>query len=276
MTRAAPRPSLAAIAIAVSALTPACQRAEPDFEPSPELRRLTGLGLAPGRSPGGGPLLFHRFEVTEAEYSGRRLTNGEPDLPAVFMTRDEAAAWAADEGMRLPTLAEWRYLAHGGRFSALYPWGPAYKPWVANTLDLGLNRRTPVGTFESGKTELAGYDFGGNVWEWVSDSPAAWAGAAACGGSFASHEESARVRAVRRLNPGDRAEDLGFRCVAEADAWFLRWLAPVWLSTEEEQRAGMRAVFATWDPGLRAELSRRLAARSAPDELCAALRDPRS
>ena len=70
----------------------------------------------------------------------------------------EAERFAAWRGMRLLTPGEWLFCALGAE-RRLFPW-VAYERQdsVANTLDLGLGRPCPVGTFEGGRTPGEVYD----------------------------------------------------------------------------------------------------------------------
>src|SRR6185295_18284062 len=85
-----------------------------------------------------------------------------------FMTLPEARAFADSRGMRLLTAREWIRIACGTR-ALPYPWGGTEASSVANTLNLGVGRPLPVGTFEQGRTPLSTYDMAGNVWEWVEE-----------------------------------------------------------------------------------------------------------
>lgn len=91
------------------------------------------------------------------------------DLPA-FLSWEQASALASARGMRLLGAQEWVHVA-AGRRSLVYPYGGLQpQQSSANTLELGYAAPTPVGTFESGKSQRFDcYDLLGNVWEWVSD-----------------------------------------------------------------------------------------------------------
>ncbi|MEZ6018671.1 MAG: SUMF1/EgtB/PvdO family nonheme iron enzyme [Planctomycetota bacterium] len=89
-------------------------------------------------------------------------------VPAPGRHRPEpGAAFAAWNGMRLPTVGEWLWFASRPR-AMTYPFGTNPAQSAANTLELGLWRATPVGTFPGGRTPgTAIYDLLGNVAEWA-------------------------------------------------------------------------------------------------------------
>ena len=71
-------------------------------------------------------------------------------------------------GFRLPREHEWEYAAAGPERLA-YPWGQDYELDRANTLEMGVLRTTPIGTFPAGVSPFGLHDMGGNVEEFVSD-----------------------------------------------------------------------------------------------------------
>jgi formylglycine-generating enzyme required for sulfatase activity len=103
---------------------------------------------------------------------------GLADHPVVHVAYDDAAAYCAWSGARLPTEAEWETAARGGLEGATYTWGDEPEtageplanhwrgdfPWRA---EAGYGHTTPVGTFPPNGYGL--YDMAGNVWEWTSD-----------------------------------------------------------------------------------------------------------
>ncbi len=103
------------------------------------------------------------------------------DHPAVHVAHEDAAAFAAWAGGRLPTEAEWEFAARGGRDGAAFTWGDEAQPdgvLMANTWDgpdfpwrstgeSGYLRTAPVGSFPANGYGL--FDMAGNVWEWTDD-----------------------------------------------------------------------------------------------------------
>lgn len=93
-----------------------------------------------------------------------------PDLPAVGVSWDGAAAFCKWEDKRLPTEAEWEKAARweDGR---TWSWGSTYEVGRANLSgnDDGFQYTAPPGTFKAGRSPYGPYDMIGNVDEWVAD-----------------------------------------------------------------------------------------------------------
>ena len=102
------------------------------------------------------------------------------DHPVVHVSWNDAAAYCAWAGKRLPTEAEWERAARGGLEGGVFPWGDELEPggehrmnvWqgdfpARNTLADGFLGTAPVDAFEPNGLGL--FNATGNVWEWTAD-----------------------------------------------------------------------------------------------------------
>ncbi len=92
----------------------------------------------------------------------------EPWQPVVGVTHDDASAYAAWAGKRLPTTLEWIRAARG-HDSRRYPWGDA-PPCISRAhFGRGMRGRPRIvndGTRQAGAAPWGHMDLLGNVWEW--------------------------------------------------------------------------------------------------------------
>jgi formylglycine-generating enzyme required for sulfatase activity len=89
---------------------------------------------------------------------------GKEDHPVVFVSLEDARAYAYWRGKRLPTEEEWQYAAQGAD-GRKYPWGKEFLPDRCNHGQTGGT--TPVRAFPEGRSPFGIYDLCGNVWEWT-------------------------------------------------------------------------------------------------------------
>jgi sulfatase modifying factor 1 len=133
-----------------------------------------------------------------------------PDHPVVHIAVEDAEAFAAWDGKRLPTEAEWELAARGAQYR-LWPWGDDWSRDRANTTELRLGDEirqaaawrawwkettresgpvpltTAVGRFSPrGDSPFGVADMAGNVYEWTASPSALYAPARGCDASLLS------------------------------------------------------------------------------------------
>jgi gamma-glutamyl hercynylcysteine S-oxide synthase len=87
------------------------------------------------------------------------------DHPVVFVSYEDANAYAKWAGKRLPSEIEWQY-AGQGRDTISYPWGSIFDSTKCNN---SLGHTTLVNAFPSGESKYGVADLVGNVWQLTND-----------------------------------------------------------------------------------------------------------
>jgi formylglycine-generating enzyme len=180
--------------------------------------------------------------------------HGRERHPVVHVGFEDAVAYAAWAGGRLPTEPEWEHAARGGLDQATYAWGDDPEPrgrtmanrWYGrfpweNLAPRGFDRTSPVGQFPANGFGL--HDVTGNVWEWTATAwPDAGNGPAEAAHSCCAPESPALGEHARRVIKGgshlcapsyclryrpaarqgqevrSSTGHLGFRCVSDVPA----------------------------------------------------------
>jgi serine/threonine-protein kinase len=180
--------------------------------------------------------------TTDAEKAGEEYdwrtfsTSDHRDHPVVYVSWNDAQAYAKWAGKRLPTEAEWEYAARGGLVGEKYPWGKEEADKKANfgnydqAGDSFANGKSlptkPVKSYSPNGYGL--YDMSGNVWQWCNDwyeknyylsssdnnpkGPAQGKTKVLRGGSWYTDASKIRVSARNNDTQDGRQYDFGFRC----------------------------------------------------------------
>jgi iron(II)-dependent oxidoreductase len=162
-------------------------------------------------------------------WSNGTFPAGAADQPVTWVSIEDARAYAAWAGKRLPHDWEWQYAAQGSD-GRLYPWGNDWNNQVLPPPDHGRGMRapTPVTAFPAGASAFGVLDMTGNVSQWTDEfrDPHTRAAILRGGayyqprGSIWYFPQTYRLDEHQKfllMSPGrDRAGTIGFRCVVDA------------------------------------------------------------
>ena len=153
-----------------------------------------------------------------------RIIEGVRFMPISMINFEEAQAFAAWAGKRLPTEEEWERAARGidGR---TFPWGT--EKWIdtdglprANAIDEVLPTQPslkPVRSYPNGRSLEGVYDLAGNVWEFTSTQVKEEDGLKVVlkGGCYLVKKDACRGFVRLPDSPDMRHVQVGFRCVRD-------------------------------------------------------------
>ncbi|HLJ23265.1 MAG TPA: SUMF1/EgtB/PvdO family nonheme iron enzyme [Candidatus Acidoferrales bacterium] len=112
------------------------------------------------------------FWIPEGYSWNYRGMFAEIPLPAewpVYVSHDEASAYAKWAGKELPSEAEWHRAAYGTRSGVerAYPWGADAPTARRGNFDFERWDPVPVGSYPEGNSDYGVADLLGNGWEWT-------------------------------------------------------------------------------------------------------------
>jgi formylglycine-generating enzyme len=168
-----------------------------------------------------------------------------PHHPVVHTSWNDANAFVAWAGKRLPTETEWEFAARGGLENKRFPWGDELTPegrhlcniWQGDfpnhdTAEDGYSAPARVDAFPANPFGL--YSMTGNTWEWCAEwfspdyhlfatrenpvGPAQGSVRSMRGGSYLCHVSYCnryRVAARTSNTPDSATTNLGFRCARD-------------------------------------------------------------
>lgn len=160
-------------------------------------------------------------------WSNGLYRQGQEMYPVVYISYEDAVAYANWAGKRLPTQAEWQIAAQGTD-QRKWPWGNEFHGTFCNN---SFDRPTPVDAFSKGASPWGALDMVGNVWQMTNDVyyNGAYYFNIIRGGSF-YHPDSSwwyiqggpqqldKTQILLMMSQGfDRNETVGFRCVKDID-----------------------------------------------------------
>lgn len=179
-------------------------------------------GRVPPRSIHVAAFRIDALEVTRGRWAGpARAVDGDSARAASGMTRDEASAFCALSGGRLPTEEEWTVAATSAMNPPRrYPWGDTgavcrRAAWGLRNgpCALGSEEADTVGAHPDGNSPLGMSDLAGNVAEWVApDRDHAELGVAKGGSWESALASELRIWARLELPPSSRDPRVGVRC----------------------------------------------------------------
>jgi gamma-glutamyl hercynylcysteine S-oxide synthase len=163
------------------------------------------------------------------DWQGGSYPAGWENKPVTWVSLEDARAYAAWAGKRLPHEWEWQYSLQGAD-QRKYPWGNVWRPDAVPPPDQGRTMRGPddVNAHPAGATSAGVMDMVGNIWQWTDEYVDEHTRSAILrGGSYYRPQGSKWYfpQAYRSDQHGklllmapsiDRAGTVGFRCVTDS------------------------------------------------------------
>jgi formylglycine-generating enzyme required for sulfatase activity len=163
------------------------------------------------------------------DWQGGTYPPGWEDKPVTWVSLEDARAYAAWAGKRLPHEWEWQYVAQGPD-QRKYPWGNLWRPDAVPVPDQGRTMHGPdeVYAHPAGVSTYGVMDMVGNVWQWTDEYVDEHTRSAILRGGcyyqpqgsmwyFPQAYQSNQHGKLLLMAPSfDRAGTVGFRCVSDS------------------------------------------------------------
>jgi len=154
---------------------------------------------------------------------------GWENRPVTWVSLEDARAYAAWAGKRLPHEWEWQLAAQGTN-GLVYPWGNQWQPANVPMPDQGRRMRgpDPVDAHPQGASPYGVMDMVGNVWQWTDEFTDEHTRAAILrGGEYyqpqgsiwyfpQAYRNDEHSKLLLMASSYDRSGGVGFRCVRDA------------------------------------------------------------
>jgi sulfatase modifying factor 1 len=151
---------------------------------------------------------------------GQGASSRSKDLPVTHVSANDARAYCRWAGKRLPSEAEWEYAARGPE-RRIFSWGNEWELGGVSWRQDGRSALAPVGqSTQSRSSDDAVKNMTGSVAEWTTTTTSDVRMQYIKGGSVYSKNPAELRAAARRAEPLTySSNDIGFRCMENANSW---------------------------------------------------------